>query len=74
MLELMSYGLSGLVAILFVAFRFACKDGSASFSDKHSSCSMDRAEFRRPKNVERCPCAADTNACPRVRNTRARNG
>jgi len=34
MLELMSYGLTGLVSILLVAFCFACKDGSASFQRK----------------------------------------
>jgi hypothetical protein len=37
MLELAPFGLTGLVAILLVAFFFACKDDSASFSDKHSS-------------------------------------
>ena len=65
MLELMSYGLTGLVAILLVAFYFACKDGSASFSDKHSSRSMDGAEFGHPRNVGRGTCAADTDAGPR---------
>jgi hypothetical protein len=64
MLELAPYGLTGLVAILLVAFCFACKDDSASFSDKHSSRSMDDAELRHPKGVERCTCAVDTDAGP----------
>ena len=65
MLELMSYGLTGLVAIVLVAFCFACKGGFASLGDKHSSRSMDGAEFRHPENVERRTCAADTDAGPR---------
>jgi len=54
MLELATYGLTGLGAILLVAFCFACKDDS--------SCSMDGAELRHLKGVERCTCAADTDA------------
>lgn len=64
MLELTSYGLTGLVATLLVAFCFACKDESASFSDKPSSGLRYDAELRHPKPVERCTCAAngDTGA------------
>lgn len=43
MLELMPYGLAGLVAIMLVAFCFACKDDSSH--------SMDDAELRDPKGV-----------------------
>jgi len=64
MLELASYGLTALVAILLVSFCFACKDESASFSDKHSSGSMDGAELHHSKDVERCTCAADTESDP----------
>jgi hypothetical protein len=64
MLELAPCGLTGLVAILLVTFCFACKDGSTSFSDKHSARSIDDAEFHHPKNVERCTWAADTGAAP----------
>ncbi len=67
MLELAPYYLTGLVAILLGALCFACKDDSASFSDKHSSRSMDNAEFRHPKAVERCTCAADTDSGSRSR-------
>jgi hypothetical protein len=62
MLEFASYGLTGLVAILLVVFCFACKDDSASSSDKHLSRSMDNAELRHPKGVARCTCVADSNA------------
>jgi hypothetical protein len=65
MLELAPYGLTGLVAILLVAFCFACKGDSASFSYKHSSRSMDDAELRHPTGVERCTCAADSDAGPK---------
>jgi hypothetical protein len=64
MLELAPYGLTGLVAILLVAFCFACKDDTASFSYKHSSRSMDDAELRHPNSIERCMCAADSDAEP----------
>jgi hypothetical protein len=64
MLELAPYGLTGLVAILLVAFCFACKGGSASFSDKDPSRSMDDAKVRRPKGVEICTCAADSDGGP----------
>jgi hypothetical protein len=59
MLELTSYGLTGLVAMLFVAFCFACKDESASFGDKPSSSLMCDAELRHPKPVEGCTCTAN---------------
>ena len=59
MLELAPYRLSGLVAIMLVACFFACECGSASFSDKHSFRSMDCADSRRSKSVERRTCAAD---------------
>lgn len=59
MLELTSYGLTGLVAMLLVAFCFACKDESSSFSDKPSSGRMYGAKLRHPKPVERCTCAAN---------------
>lgn len=65
MLELAPYGLTGLVAILLVAFCFACKDDSAWFSDKHPSRSMDDAELRHLKGIQRCTCAADGDAEPR---------
>jgi hypothetical protein len=75
MRELAPYGLTGLVAILLVAFCFTFKTNSSSFSDQHSSRSMDEAELRYPKGVERCSCAADSNGAPGVRNTRgALNG
>jgi hypothetical protein len=63
--EFASYGLTGLVAILLVAFCFACKDDSALFSDKRLSRSMDDAELRYPKGVERYTCAADSDVGPR---------
>jgi hypothetical protein len=59
MLELTSYGLTGSLAMLLVAFRFACKDESASFSDKPSSDLRYDPELRHPKSIERCPCAAN---------------
>lgn len=58
MLELAPYGLTGLVAILVVAFCFACKDDPPR--------SMDDSELSHPKGVERCTCAADTDAGPRA--------
>jgi hypothetical protein len=65
MLELASYGLTALVALLLVSLCLACKDDSASFSDKHSSGSVDDAELRDPTGVERCTCAADIDSGPR---------
>jgi hypothetical protein len=70
MLELTSYSLAGLVAILLVAFCFACKDESASSNDKPSSGPMYEAELRHPKPVEKCARSANTDAGPGVRNTR----
>jgi hypothetical protein len=64
MLELMSYGLTGLVAILLVAFCFACKDDPTSLGPKLSSCSTCDARLRPSKPVERCTCAADSDAGP----------
>jgi len=62
MLELASYGLTALVAILLVAFCFACKDDSGWFSGKHSSGSMGGPESSPLKGVEECRCAADTDS------------
>jgi hypothetical protein len=70
MLELVPFGLTGLAAIVFVAFYFACKDHATSFSDKLSPSLMCDAEFRPPKPLERRACAADDDVGPRVRNTR----
>jgi hypothetical protein len=70
MLEITSYGLTGMVAILLVVFCFACKDDPALRTDKHSSRSMDDAELRRPKGLKRCRWAADTDAGPRGPKTR----
>jgi hypothetical protein len=63
-LELTSYGLTGLVAMLLVAFCFACKDESASVSDKPASGLMYDAELRQPKPVERCTFAANGDTGP----------
>jgi hypothetical protein len=57
MLELALYGVTGLVAIRLVALCFARKEDSASLSDKRSRRSMDDAELRYLKGVERCTCA-----------------
>ena len=62
MLDLAPYGLAGLVAILLVAFFFARKTTFAFLADKHSSQSIDDAELRRPKDIERCMCEADTGS------------
>ena len=64
MLELTSYGLTGLVAILLVAFCFACKDEPASFSHKPSSGPLSDAELCHPKPVERCTGAAKSDTEP----------
>jgi len=61
MLELTSYGLTGLVAILLVAFCFACKDEPASFSHKASCGPMYDAELCRPKPIERCTGTANSD-------------
>jgi hypothetical protein len=65
MLELAPYGLSGLVAILLVAFFFECECGSASFSDKYSFRSINGANSRPSKSVEGCTWAADMTPSPR---------
>jgi hypothetical protein len=44
MVELTSYGLTGLVAIMLVAFCFACKDEFASFSNGPSPANSDPAQ------------------------------
>jgi len=64
MLELASYGLTGLVAILLVAFCFACKDEPASFSHKPSSCPISEAEFCDRRPVERCTATANSDTDP----------
>jgi hypothetical protein len=65
MLELAPYGLTGLVAILLIAFCFACQDDSASFSDNHSFSSMADAELHNPKGIERRTRTADGDIGPR---------
>jgi len=64
MLELMSYGLTALGAILLAAFHFACKDESASFSERPSPSPICDVELRHLKPVERCTGATngDTRA------------
>jgi hypothetical protein len=62
MLEVAPYGLTGLVAILVVAFCFACTDSSAPFSDKRCSRSVDDTNSAHPNYVERSTCTADTDA------------
>jgi hypothetical protein len=64
MLEFVSYGLTGLVAILLFAFCFACKNHSASLSDKHLSRSADYAELSDTKGIGECTCVADSGAGP----------
>ena len=64
MLELASYGLTGLAAILLVAFCFACKDEFASFGEGPSSSPICDAGLRHPKLVERCTGATDGNTRP----------
>ena len=64
MLELTSYGLTGLVAILLVAFCFACKDEPALFSHKPSSGPINDAELCHPKPVERCTDTANSDSGP----------
>lgn len=59
MLELTSYGLTGLVAILLAAFCFACKDEPPSLSHKPSSGPICDAELRQPKPVEGCTCTTN---------------
>ena len=74
MLELAPYGLIGLVLALLVAFCFACKDDFAP-SEQHSPCSMDDAELRHPKPVERCTGAANRDVKPHEqKHERARRG
>jgi hypothetical protein len=64
MLELTSYGLTGLAAILLVAFCFACKDERALFGDKTSSGLMYDAELRHPKPIESCTGTANSDTEP----------
>jgi len=64
MLELTSYGLTGLVAILLVAFCFACKDEPAVFSHKPSSGPIYDEELCHPKPVERCTRTANSDTGP----------
>jgi hypothetical protein len=64
MLELTSYGLTALVAILFVAFCFACKDEPASFSHKPSPCPISDAESCDRRPVERCTATANSDTDP----------
>jgi hypothetical protein len=64
MLELTSYGRTGLVAILLVAFWFACKDEPASFSHKPSSGPISDAELCHRKPVERCTGTANCDTDP----------
>jgi hypothetical protein len=64
MLELASYGVTGLVGILLVAFCFACKDESASFSDKASSGLAHDAELRDSRPVKQCTCAPNDDPGP----------
>jgi hypothetical protein len=64
MLELTSYGLTGLVGMLFVAFCFACKGEPALFSHKPSSGPISDAELCHPKPVERCTATANSDTHP----------
>jgi hypothetical protein len=61
MLELTSYGLTGMVAILLLVFCSACKDEFASFSEGPQSGPMYEAELRHPKPVERDMGAANSD-------------
>jgi hypothetical protein len=45
MLELTSYGLTGLVAMLAVVFCLACSDDRASAKDKSSFDSVNNAQY-----------------------------
>ena len=64
MLELTSYGLTGLVVILLVAFCVACKGESTGLGGKPSPSSICDAELRPSKPVERCAGVANCNAEP----------
>ncbi len=64
MLELTSYGLTGLVALLLVAFCFACKDELASFSHKPSSGPISDAELCHRKPVEGRTGTANSDTDP----------
>jgi len=63
-LELTSYGLTGLVAILLVVFCFACKDEFASFSERPSAPPMFDADLRDLKPVERGTAVANGDTRP----------
>jgi hypothetical protein len=65
MLELVTFGLTGLVAILLVAFYFACKDHATLFSDKLSPSLMCDAELRPPKPCQCCGIAKYKLPCIR---------
>jgi hypothetical protein len=64
MLEVTSYGLTGLVAILLVAFCLACKDDRALFSLKSSFGPISDAELCHPKPVERYTGTANSDTEP----------
>lgn len=64
MLELMSNGLTGMVAMLLVVFCFACNGESASFSDKRSSGPIYDGELRHPKPADRRTGAANVDTGP----------
>jgi hypothetical protein len=61
MLEVTSYGLKGMVAILLLMFCFACKDEFASFTEGPSSSPMYDAELRHPKTAKRSTGAANSD-------------
>jgi len=63
-LELTLYGLTGLVAILFVVLGFACNDEFASVSERPSPGPMFDADLRDLKPVERCTGVASGDTRP----------
>jgi hypothetical protein len=65
-LELTSYGLTGLVAILLVVLCFACNDEFASFSEPSAGPMFD-ADLRDLKPVERSTCVANGDTWPQDR-------
>jgi hypothetical protein len=68
--ELTSYSLTGVVAILLVAFCFACKDESISSDSTLSSSPIYDADLRHPKRLEKYAGIANCDTAPRIRNTR----